>query len=227
MPKAMFLTQTINYITLYFIFHFWNDSTWYQNKEKEIAFIVATYLLSLLVGWFAWLLRPIKIEIKQTNNVGSDISQTIILNQHGETKTDQSLRTIKLEVKISRRRSIWWWLLIKWIKARKLAIEVEPVPSGMLLQANERFQVSEIESSNYGFKIELSTLLVQLYNQPGTFSIGKTYLYSVTEHEDITIPSNLSSIVSPYISINSKPIKLLNLLINHKVVEHEIKFFKK
>jgi len=219
--------QTIQYIALYFIFRFWNDSTWYQNKEKEIVFIVVTYLLYLLVGWFTWLLRPIKIEVKQTNSLGNGIDQTLILQVDGTTKTDQSLKTVKLELKISRRGSIWWRLLMRIIKGKKLCLEVDPVPEGMFLQAKEHFQIQEVTSTYSGFEIDLTQLMNQLYNQIGKLSIDKTYLYFVTEHQDITIPSNLSSVVQPKLTLNSKPIKFLHLFIDFKTSQHEIKFFKK
>jgi heme/copper-type cytochrome/quinol oxidase subunit 2 len=227
LQRTVFIMQTIQYIALYFIFRFWSGSTWYQNKEKEIIFVVVTYILYLIVGWFTWLLRPIIIEVKQTNSLGSGINQTLILQVDGETKTDQSLKTVKLELKVSRRGSIWWWLLMKLLSGKELCLEVEPVPDGMLLQANERFQTQELESTANGFKIDLTKLFNQLHNQVGKLSIEKTYLYSVTEHPDITIPSNLTSVVQPKLTLKSKPIKLLRLFIDFKTSQHEIKFFKK
>lgn len=220
--------QTIQYIALYFIFSFfWRDSSWYQNKQKEIIFVVVTYILYLIVGWFTWLLRPIIIEVKQTNSLGSGINQTLILQADGEIKTDQKLRTVKLELKVSRKGSIWWWFLMRSLNGKELYLEIEPVPDGMLLQANERFQIQELESTDTGFKIDLAKLLIQLRSQVGKLSIEKTYLYSVTEHPDITIPSNLSSIIQPKLMLKNKPIKLLRLFIDFKTSQHEIKFFKK
>ncbi len=219
--------QTIQYIALYFIFRFWSDSTWYQNKEKEILFVAITYIFSLLIGWFSWLLRPIKIEVTQSNNLGSGIDQTLIVQVDGENKTDQSLKTIKLELTISRKVSLWWWLLMWRLKKKKIYLEIDPIPYGMLLQAHERFQIEEVSSTINGFIIDLSDLIIQLNNQIGKFSIKKTYLYSVTEHEDLTVPSNMSSVVQPKLTLNSKPIKFLHLLIDFKTSKHEIKFFKK
>lgn len=219
--------QTVQFIALYFIFRFWSDSTWYQNKEKEILFVVVTYLFSLMLGWFTWILRPIKIEVKQTNQLGSGIDQTLIVQVNGESKTDQNLKTVKLELVINRKISIWWWLLMLRLKKQDVQLVVAPVPHGMLLQAHDRFQISEVTSTENGFNIDLSDFLIQLRNQIGKLSIEKTYLYSVTEHEDITIPSNMSSVVQPMLTVNGKPIKLLHLLIDFDTNQHEIKFFKK
>ena len=219
--------QTIQYAALYFIFRFWSDSTWYKNKEKELVFILVSYLLYLIVGCFTWLLRPILIEVKQTNSLGSGIDQTIILQIGGDNKTDQSLKIVKLELKISRSGSLWWRILLRIIKKKKLCLEVAPIPEGMLLQANERFQIEELSSTYNGFNIDLTKLINQLYTQSGKLSIDKTYLYFVTEHEDITLPSNLSSVVQPKLTLNSKPIRFLHLFINFKTSQHKIEFFKK
>ncbi|MCY8915672.1 hypothetical protein MOE20_06525 [Bacillus atrophaeus] len=227
MPKSLFITQTINYLALYLFFRLWSDSTWYQNKEKEIIFIAVTYTISLAVGWFAWLFRPIKIQITQSNTIGSGETQTIILHSGGREKTTQEMRTIKLTINILRRTSIWWWLLIHYLNKKKLCLEVSTVPSGLEIQVNDRFQLSEIERTQEGFKIKLNPLLHSLNKQIGTFEISQTYLYSVTEHEELQIPSNLSVSINPFLSVDSKPIKLLYLLVNFKTDLHEIKYYKK
>ncbi len=219
--------QTIQFIALYFVFRLWSDSTWYQDKEKEILFVVVTYILYLMLGWFTWILRPIKIEVKQTNNLGNGIDQTLMVQVDGESKTDQSLKTVKLELIVSRKVSIWWWLLMWRVKRADVRLAVDPVPKGMLLQAHDRHQIEEVANTENGFSIDLSNIISQLSNQVGKLSIEKTYLYSVTEHEDITIPSNLSSVVQPVLTVNAKPMKLLHLLIDFSTSKHEIKFFKK
>lgn len=227
MPKSLFITQTINYLALYLFFRLWSDSTWYQNKEKEIIFILATYTISLAIGWFTWLFRPLKIQITQSNTIGSAESQTIILHSGGKEKTIQEMRTIKLTINIFRRTSLWWWLLMKYLKKKTLYLEASTVPSGLEIQVLNRLQLSEVERTQEGFKIKLNPLLHRLNNQIGNFEVSQTYLYLVTEHPDLQIPSNLTVSINPFLSVNSKPIKLLYLLINFKTSMHEIKYYKK
>lgn len=220
--------QTIQFLVLYFVFRlFWSDSSWYQDKEKEILFLVATYLVYLLVSWFSWLRRPLLIEINQSNNLGAGITQTIIVQIDGEVKTDQSQRTVSMEVKISRRSSIWWFLLKILIKNKPLKLIIEPLIKEITLQSHDVFSMEELRSTKTGFEIDVSELIKVLDKQHGELCVIKTYLYIIPEHQDIIMPANLTTVIQPRFTLESKLSKILILFMDFKTLGHEIKIFKK
>lgn len=236
MFKSIVIQQTVSFILFYILFSSLNDNTFYEDKKKEFIVFLIMYLLYMLSQAFLWLLKPIKINITQTNAVGEDIKQTIILKKDGENKTSQELRTIALKVELVKVKSIWWPLLKVCNNLRNISIMVEPVPQDLYLKySNET--ISELKDIEYGFIIDLNSIFNQLYSQEGTMSVKKEYLYYVSDHPDIIIAEDITSVVKPYIVSSSKnkdfdsdrfkKILFLKLILKLSTTQHEVKYFVK
>ncbi|MFK4431388.1 hypothetical protein COM08_15455 [Bacillus wiedmannii] len=227
MPKNVFLTQTLQFISLYLFLKITGTSTWHENKLKEISFVLITYCVYIVLSRFVYLLKPISIEISQTNNLGSNIQQTLIVKKDNEFKQSQSLRTVKLNMKVTRKNSVWWKILLSYIKNKNLIVSIEAVPRSFLLQAEDGGMTPELITSETGFHIHINELLEDMCYQNNEVTIDKTYTYFVVDHPDYYIPQSVSSIVQPRIIAGSKPLFLLSFFINFKSELHNIRYFNK
>lgn len=226
MERNFFLIQSIQFLTLYIIFQFWDNTSWWQDKEKEILFLVVSYLIYMILTSIIWFLKPISIEVNQSSIIGSDIEQTVVFQSNQEIKTHQMLRTIRVDVKLTRKKSIWWFLLLKLIQRRNLDVVIEPIPKGIYLQPKD-ITAEEIEITRDGYKINLNNLLEEMSTFSGTFEVARSYPYVLTDHEEIIIADNLSSIIIPRIYYNNKPVKFLSLLIKTAINKHNVRYYNK
>lgn len=224
-----FITQTIQYLILITIFnHFWGTQLWYQNKLKDTLLLIAIYICFLVIGWFSFLFRPIHIKIEQTSSLGPAIDYTLITLE-GSKLSSELQRSVSASIKFTRNGSLWWRLLLFVLKNKNVYLVFQPTPRQLSLQAKEQFQNPEIENDgNTGFKIRLNEFLNEI-GQANTkeTTITKTYVYSITDHPEITLPKDLSASVIPSIYINDKPAKWLKSLIKIEFNEQKIRFFRR
>ncbi len=224
-----FITQTIQYIILLTVFnYFWGAQLWYQNKLRDTLLLIFIYIVFLLIGWLSFLFRPIHLKIKQTNSLGEGIPFTL-LTVEGSKKASLLQRTVKMSIDFERKGSIWWKLLLYILKEKDVYLVIQPTPRQLVLQPAEQFQNQEIMvDGKHGFKLFLNDLITEVGQlQSKEAAISKTYLYSVIDHPDITIPESLTATVIPSLYINDKPINWLKILIKIETEEQQIRFFRR
>ncbi|MCU7756896.1 hypothetical protein N7988_28115 (plasmid) [Bacillus cereus] len=231
LDRKNFFTQTIQYLLLLILFNqFWGEEKWFANKLRDSLLMIGIYISFLLVGWFSFLFRPISISVVQNNALGSNIEFTLI-TQEGNRISSELQRTVKLDLEVTRKGSVWWRILLRLIKNKELLLEVEPTPRQLMLQAKDQFQNDEIIVDNQtGFKISLNKIindLGSLQTGKNNVVITKTYPYYIANHTDISIPDNLSASVIPRFTVNGEGLKWLKFFIKLDIKEQKVRFFRR
>lgn len=231
LDRKNFFTQTIQYILLLFLFNqFWGEEKWLENKLRDSLLLIGIYLCFLLISWFSFLFRPLSITVTQNNALGNNIDFTLITQENNRLSSELQ-RTVKLDLEITRKGSIWWRILLRLIKNKELFLEIEPTPRQLMIQAKDPFQNNEIVvDTQTGFKIRLNEMI----NEIGTLQTGKksitvtkVYPYYITNHTDIEIPDNLSASISPTFTVNGKSAKWLKLFLQLDIKEQKVRFFRR
>lgn len=223
----LFLTQTFQFAILYIIFHSTTNEPWFQNKVRDTIVLLISYTVFMIIPFFQWLLNPVTIKVKQENKLGKAAGNTQILLENNAMKTPESQRTINLSIEITRRRSIWWHILMRNLKKKEVKILIEPVPSDVYLQAKDILTVREIEASTHGFFIEVNQVLEDLNLRTGSLTLSKSFPYFVVDHPDNSFPHNVSTSIQPLIIVNGKKNYLLSFLIKFISEEHQVVLFKR
>lgn len=226
MVRQLF-TFLLQYAVLIIGFSIWSGTPWYQNKEKEIAFLVCVFIVQAVISWFTWLFRPITIKITQDSKLGKGIEFTLVLVEKDQLSTVQLQRTVNLAIEITRRGSIWWRILLLLYRKKKIQLLVESVPKQLELQPQDVLLLSEVEVTETGFAISLNKMIEELWHQSGNFPVSISYPYFIADHPEYHIPNSLSAMVQPKLIVNNKPAIFLRALIRFDTDKHQIRFFRR
>lgn len=223
----MILTQTFQFALILVFFHGSTGQPWFENKVRDTIILLVSYFVYMVIPFFSWLFRPLVITLKQESRLGGGVDVTPILLENDAMKTHQTLRTVNLSIEIVRRGSIWWRILIWFLRQRTVNIVIHATPDELLIQPPDSLLLNDVSMGETGFSIDISLLIKSMRAGSGKFSINKSFPYIVADHPDIHISHNLSAIVQPKLYIGNKPSRFLKLFIKFETNNHKIVFFRR
>lgn len=225
-----FISHVCQFLSLIILFSLFGSDNWLDDKFKDLLFFALAYVISIFIGRLTYLFRPLNIQINMNNSLGENESTTNLHHTDGLLETQQYQRTINLKLIIKRRGSIWWKILIFFLKKNDIHILINSNPSELHLQAIDDLLIKEIKLLSKGFSIRLNDLLFDLSKSTGEYSISRTYDFIIADHTDFYPPRDSIYKLESSISL-SKTKKIVQFLckslIQFEGNKHDVKFFRR
>lgn len=168
-----FIIQIVSWAIIYFGF---KNFTWYDEYFNELFKLFIPLVLSYLISLFAIFYKPYRIEILQTDILSSSDDPMTVLIEENQIKGLQKQHTINAEITFSRKRSLFWFLLVHSLKKYKVYIQFQltfPVLSLNTVINDDRSEDNE----NQGFNFVLNDYIKVLANENSESSIRENFKY--------------------------------------------------
>lgn len=219
------IKQLITISLLYFLMGiWWGDEQWFKDKVKELSFFLSVGFMFFTVSLGTSLIsRPVTIQISQLNkHYNNEETRFSIV---GKRKTQEHERVVDLQITIIKSKSIWGLLVGYILKKMEVSILVEPVTSGIVLEADNESIRQDISETTVGFKINIGPYLENVINRSNIGSQSKGCEYLISENRS-DIVSNETFQITPIFLTKDKIAPLwLTSLVRFENPSH-IVFFK-
>ena len=195
---------------------------WAVNSIKTISLTVAsmiTYLLISALSNISKFKRPIQITIQFKNSVTKDS----FTYYHAKSEANQQQRTVKMEIVISKKSSLWTSLVKKLLEDKKCWINIEALNKGdFSLQCSPDRIISKTE---YGLNLEFSNLLKDMLSIDDT-NIRQEIEFTVFKSRETGLKSNRDIDIIPVCFFDTKKIKFWHKFFYRLELEsHKVRYF--
>jgi hypothetical protein len=195
MERGLIFRELIKQLLSLGLFYFlmrvwWGDEQWFIDKVKELSFFISVGFLFLIVSLLTHILsRPIIIDIAQTNKHFERPETTFSIS--GIHKTQEHERVVDLKINVLKNKSIWTWLTAKVIERMDIHILIEPVTSGLVLDAENESIRTDLVATEKGFKIKAGEYISRILKRSNSGEHSKGCEYVIQEDRDNVVSNEL------------------------------------
>ncbi|WP_094607712.1 hypothetical protein SPSIL_009260 [Sporomusa silvacetica DSM 10669] len=195
---------------------------WAQNSGKTALLTVAsmaTYLVVSILSNLSKLNRPIHVRIKFENLVTRDS----FTYYYAKSETNQQQRTVKAEVIITKKSSLWTAIVKKFIKDKECWVNIDALNKGdFILQCNPDLIVAKTE---YGLKLDLSILLKEMLSIESA-NVKQEIEFAIFKSREAGIKSNREIDIIPVCFFDCAKIKFWHKFMYKLEMEpHKVRYF--
>jgi hypothetical protein len=218
------LIQFLAWLILYLII---SRLAWFEDIMSDGLVVILVMLISYLFSLVTIFFRPIIININQKDHNHKHLDSMGIVIENQSITANQKDRIIDVNIAMSRKKSFWWGILLKYLKNFKIAIDFRLTKPAVTLTPSKQNNVCE-KNIYYGFNLNINEYLEILSeNATGNYRISEKYCYYLSydndengEHllpdvEYVVVPRLRIEISNPTL-FKSVKIFLIRLLIGFK-----------
>ncbi|WP_099346792.1 hypothetical protein [Clostridium tertium] len=223
------VVQLIQFIIFYiFARYYWAGEQWYQDKLKEMLFFLIVSFAFVVVGIILdGFLSPIHLEILQENKMFSGEQTNFSIRSNRQTQEQD--RIVKVNIKISRKYSVWG-RFVGWIlKNISYKVILEPDTLGIKVQLLDDINISHtnsiFNSTVQGIEINIGEYIRSTLNTTTQCEIFKEIQYKVIEDRANYSPSS-RFVICPVVRSSGFKSKVLGIFIKPKSSQHIINFVR-
>ncbi len=191
----LLLKDIVSLVLFYFIAKFFfGEEKWFTDKTHELITFLLIGLVFYIFSLGVYLIkRPLTIRLHQSNSQYDKTETNFSIR--GSSRTQEHERLVEMVVNIERSISFWGKLVAIILKRSRLSILVEPVTSGIVIEADNEAVRNDITSTTKGFIIEINENVSNIIDSPSEGNHGKTCEYIISEDRDHIVSNETIHIV--------------------------------
>ena len=203
----------------------WGQESWFKDKVADTLSLILIYAVLLVSSMLIPLItRPVMVEVKQPNKHYPDASETRF-SILGSKRSLEHERTVALKLRVKRSYSFWGIFIVWVVKRFHFQIVVEPLTDGIVLQAFEIQQRTDLTETQTGFSIHLGDYLGRILMRSSRGESEKECVFKIIE--DTLHPVTKETIqISPFLTRdNGQAVPhIIAFLIGFKYENHVVHF---
>ncbi|MFE9279126.1 hypothetical protein ACQKLN_29385 [Paenibacillus glucanolyticus] len=220
------LNSLLNTVLLILLYWHEKSTPWFENKLKDASIILLSIIIPAIITWCtSHFKRQLALTVQQKNKAtGEDKTQ------YHQGVSGQKQRTIELEIKLKRTKGMNWFIN-RYLRNKRLLLNIECNPPGLELQAKDEELLSEVipKSDRSGFSIDITEYVKSVAAYKADAEPFKEYFFFIKETKDSKgyFNSNMRIYINPTLTIGEakKAAKWLLFALSWQPDQHTIDYY--
>lgn len=201
----------------------WGDEQWFQDKVKELSFLIGMTAAFIIASLGVRLIsRPVTIQVTQSNKQFNKDETNFSIT--GRKKTQEHERTVDLQLFVVKANSVWGKLVCSILKKHNIAILVEPVTKGIILEAENESLRYDVAATQSGFKIELNDYIESILTNSSPGQHNKGCAFVIQEDRNHRVSDEVIQITPMFTAKDKNAPLWITLLVKFNNVSHNVNF---